>query len=220
MAELVDALVSNTNEAIRAGSIPALGTDNKAGVLDIRFICLKTSFLGHKPTFDTGELLTVSDNYVYIYVDMNFSDMVQHSQTPDSMFKFSTGLHVWKNRIKKNGSVSLLLKVQISTPWNIDGDYLPLQLEWPLEFIDFKQSILKPRFKNDPDFSFADIHKPGIGLWMFTSLSNYLPSIIHFYFIGYKVIRIAHNHQNYFELSPLNGIYNIFRRLNSDKYIE
>ena len=26
MAELVDALVSNTNEAIRAGSIPALGT--------------------------------------------------------------------------------------------------------------------------------------------------------------------------------------------------
>ncbi len=28
MAELVDALVSNTNEAIRAGSIPAPGTEN------------------------------------------------------------------------------------------------------------------------------------------------------------------------------------------------
>ena len=28
MAELVDALVSNTNGAIRAGSIPALGTTN------------------------------------------------------------------------------------------------------------------------------------------------------------------------------------------------
>ena len=28
MAELVDALVSNTNEETRAGSIPALGTTN------------------------------------------------------------------------------------------------------------------------------------------------------------------------------------------------
>lgn len=72
MAELVDALVSNTNEAIRAGSIPALGTDNKAGVLDIRFICLKTHFGVHNPTFDTGELLTVSESSVDIYVDMIF----------------------------------------------------------------------------------------------------------------------------------------------------
>jgi integrase/recombinase XerD len=69
------------------------------------------------------------------------------------MFKFSTGLFVWKNRIKKNGKVSLLLKVQISVPRNIDRDYLPLHLEWPLEFIDFEQSILKPRFKNDLDFN-------------------------------------------------------------------
>lgn len=77
--------------------------------------------------------------------------MVKQSHTPVPMFKFSTGLHVWKNRIKKNGNVSLLLKVQVSVPGNIDRDYLPLQLEWPLEYIDFNQSILKARFKDDPD---------------------------------------------------------------------
>ena len=35
MAELVDALVSNTNGAIRAGSIPALGTEERTSVKDI-----------------------------------------------------------------------------------------------------------------------------------------------------------------------------------------
>ncbi len=72
MAELVDALVSNTNEAIRAGSIPALGTDNKAGVTDIRFICLKTQFGAHNPTFDTGDLLTLSQSFANIGVNMIF----------------------------------------------------------------------------------------------------------------------------------------------------
>ena len=68
MAELVDALVSNTNEAIRAGSIPALGTNNKAGVFDIRFICLKPLFLNNIHTFDTGVLLTITD----CFTDINF----------------------------------------------------------------------------------------------------------------------------------------------------
>src|SRR5690606_30656598 len=49
------------------------------------------------------------------------------------------------------GSVSLLLKVQISIPGNIDRDYLPLYIEWPLDFIDFDRSILLDRFKGDPD---------------------------------------------------------------------
>ena len=35
MAELVDALVSNTSGAIRAGSIPALGTRKSAKYLNI-----------------------------------------------------------------------------------------------------------------------------------------------------------------------------------------
>lgn len=77
--------------------------------------------------------------------------MVKHSHSPSSMFKFSTGLFVWKNRIKKNGSVSLLLKVQISVPGNIDRDYFPLYIEWPLDFIDFDRSILLDRYKGDPD---------------------------------------------------------------------
>ncbi len=39
MAELVDALVSNTSGATRAGSIPALGTSIKPDNLVIRLLC-------------------------------------------------------------------------------------------------------------------------------------------------------------------------------------
>ena len=38
MAESVDALVSNTSGAIRAGSIPALGTKKKAKYLIIQYL--------------------------------------------------------------------------------------------------------------------------------------------------------------------------------------
>ncbi len=44
MAELVDALVSNTSGAIRAGSIPALGTKGKIKYLIVEyliFFCFK-----------------------------------------------------------------------------------------------------------------------------------------------------------------------------------
>lgn len=44
MAELVDALVSNTNEAIRAGSIPAPGTVKPATPLDFRGIVAGFAF--------------------------------------------------------------------------------------------------------------------------------------------------------------------------------
>ncbi len=72
MAELVDALVSNTNEAIRAGSIPALGTNGKAGFSETRFICLKTPFPERKPTLDSGNLLIHFGNFANIGVNMNF----------------------------------------------------------------------------------------------------------------------------------------------------
>ena len=39
MAELVDALVSNTNAARRAGSIPALGTERKHRNCDAFLFC-------------------------------------------------------------------------------------------------------------------------------------------------------------------------------------
>ena len=39
MAELVDALVSNTSGAIRAGSIPALGTERVSMILIIETLC-------------------------------------------------------------------------------------------------------------------------------------------------------------------------------------
>ncbi|SEG63105.1 site-specific integrase [Sphingobacterium lactis] len=70
---------------------------------------------------------------------------------PGTMFKFSTKLHVHKHRVKKNGYVAINIQVNISTPGNLDRDYFPLSLDWPLELIDFDQSILNPRFKGDSD---------------------------------------------------------------------
>ena len=40
VAELVDALVSNTNGAIRAGSIPALGTKKLSDLGELFLLCL------------------------------------------------------------------------------------------------------------------------------------------------------------------------------------
>lgn len=76
---------------------------------------------------------------------------IYHS--PGIMFKFSTKIHAYKHRLKKNGTVSINIQVNISTPGNLDRDYLPLNLEWPLELIDFEKSLLKPRSKNDQDFN-------------------------------------------------------------------
>ena len=46
MAELVDALVSNTNAARRAGSIPALGTEaGKESFLSPLFFCSRNSLV-------------------------------------------------------------------------------------------------------------------------------------------------------------------------------
>ena len=50
----------------------ALGTDNKAGVTDIRFISIKTHLGAYNPTFDTGDLLTLSQSFANIGVNMIF----------------------------------------------------------------------------------------------------------------------------------------------------
>lgn len=68
-----------------------------------------------------------------------------------AMFKFSTKLHVYKHRIKKDGLVSLYLQVYISVPGNTDRDYFPLNLEWPMANIDFEQNRVKDRYRKDPD---------------------------------------------------------------------
>ncbi|HIY76410.1 MAG TPA: site-specific integrase [Candidatus Sphingobacterium stercorigallinarum] len=71
----------------------------------------------------------------------------------NAMFKFSTKLHVHKNRLKKNGHQALYLQVYISTPGNSSRTYIPLNLEWPADLIDLEESILLPRQKKDPDAS-------------------------------------------------------------------
>ena len=51
MAESVDALVSNTNGAIRAGSIPAQGTDRRILTRESSFLFLSppnSLFLAHR----------------------------------------------------------------------------------------------------------------------------------------------------------------------------
>jgi len=67
------------------------------------------------------------------------------------MFKFSTTLHVWKSRVKKNGYSSLYLQVYIAYPGTKDRDYFKLNLEWPFDKIDFDNAMLLPRHKGDPD---------------------------------------------------------------------
>lgn len=67
------------------------------------------------------------------------------------MFKFSSKLHVWKNRVKKNGNSTLYLEIYISRRGNVDRDFFNINLEWPLKFIDFDNAMLLPRGKNDTD---------------------------------------------------------------------
>ena len=47
MAEVVDALVSNTNGAIRAGSIPALGTENIIQECCTSIVCSTLVFISY-----------------------------------------------------------------------------------------------------------------------------------------------------------------------------
>ena len=67
------------------------------------------------------------------------------------MFKFSTSLYTWRSRVKKNGNSSIYLQVYISYSKSWDRDYFKLNLEWPLDKIDFDNAMLLPRYKGDPD---------------------------------------------------------------------
>lgn len=67
------------------------------------------------------------------------------------MFKFSTKLHVWKNRVKKNGYSALYLQVYISSQGKPERDFIPLDLDWPMDKIDFDNSILLGRYRGDKD---------------------------------------------------------------------
>ncbi len=77
--------------------------------------------------------------------------MVKPTNTREHMFKFSTKLHVFKNRVKKSGQSSLYLQVYISNTGSWDRDYFKLNLEWPFDKIDFDNAMLLPRHKGDPD---------------------------------------------------------------------
>ena len=47
MAESVDALVSNTSGAIRAGSTPALGTESQVKKVLLGFVCVSFFLFGY-----------------------------------------------------------------------------------------------------------------------------------------------------------------------------
>ena len=66
MAESVDALVSNTSGAIRAGSIPAPGTRQKCKCLIFKHLHFSFSFLHHGCTTERailGQNLCFSKNF-------------------------------------------------------------------------------------------------------------------------------------------------------------
>ena len=82
MAELVDALVSNTNDASRAGSIPASGTRKIANSLIINLLAIFCLVIFpkffphaiHVPTFSPHVLLTFPNRYLIymIIIDLLF----------------------------------------------------------------------------------------------------------------------------------------------------
>lgn len=71
--------------------------------------------------------------------------------TPEPMFKFVTKLHIWKARVKKNGNSSLYIQAYISKAGVAERDYIPLNIEWPQEKIDFDNCRLIPRYRGDED---------------------------------------------------------------------
>ncbi|NQD72855.1 hypothetical protein HP439_19205, partial [Sphingobacterium shayense] len=73
------------------------------------------------------------------------------TRNPEPMFKCSTKLHVWKARVKKNGNSSLYIQVYISSAHTHERDFFPLDLEWPIDRIDFENGRLLPKHKDDPD---------------------------------------------------------------------
>lgn len=63
------------------------------------------------------------------------------------MNTFSVKLWVNKQRIKKNGNVSLYIQIIVDKK----HDEIPLNIEWPFDKIDLKKGELLPRQKKDPD---------------------------------------------------------------------
>ncbi len=63
------------------------------------------------------------------------------------MFSFSSNLWFNNRRVSNNGYASLYLQVVIAGK----HDEFPLNLKWPVEFVDRDSSTLLPRFLGDPD---------------------------------------------------------------------
>lgn len=63
------------------------------------------------------------------------------------MNTFSVKLWVNKQRVKKNGNVSLYIQIIVDKK----HDEVPLNIEWPFSKIDLERGELLPRKKNDPD---------------------------------------------------------------------
>lgn len=77
-----------------------------------------------------------------------------NSNNPVELFTFSTNL--WYNNSpravsKKDGYVSLYLQVYIGVKGYSTTEEFKLKLRWPPRKIDRRSSILKPRYKGDPD---------------------------------------------------------------------
>lgn len=74
-----------------------------------------------------------------------------YPKNQNAVFKFQTKLFFRTDRIPENGMVSLFLEIYISYVKDHDRKRIPLNLKWPANRIDTKNSTLLPRSKQDPD---------------------------------------------------------------------
>ncbi|MNX82332.1 Tyrosine recombinase XerD [compost metagenome] len=65
------------------------------------------------------------------------------------MISYSVKLRANTSRVQKDGTVSLYLQVII----NRDIKFLPLDLKWPIDFVDNKEGKILPRAKKDVDYN-------------------------------------------------------------------
>ncbi len=74
------------------------------------------------------------------------------SQLSQNMFTFKTTLFFHKHAVHKtNGTVSIYLRLYVSSPGQYEEDHVPLKIRWDHDKIDREACQLLPRFKGDTD---------------------------------------------------------------------
>lgn len=136
VAELVDALVSNTNAFGRAGSIPALGTPQGQKWPDCR-LDMDFRFTQNSQKVSKSSLRGLSQARISPFF---------HTKFKGSM-RASVLCRIRSDRPNKQGLAPVYLQVII----NSSRTTIPLGVSWDLNFFDNKSGIFLDRKRNDQE---------------------------------------------------------------------